>query len=61
VHAKVWEKPNGKRKLRICRHRWKVIIKMDLQELEWEDIDWITQDKDGWRALVKTVMNLQVP
>jgi hypothetical protein len=47
VHAKVWGKPNGKRKLGICRHRWEVVIKMNLQQLEWEDIDWITQDKDG--------------
>jgi hypothetical protein len=29
----------------------------------WDGLDWIdlTQDRDQWRALVKTVMNLQVP
>jgi hypothetical protein len=36
---------------------------MDLGEVGWGDVDWIglTQDRDHWRALVKTVMNLQVP
>jgi hypothetical protein len=31
--------------------------------LRWSDMDWIdlAQDKDQWRALVNTVMNLQVP
>jgi hypothetical protein len=38
-------------------------IKMDLREIGWDGIDWIdlTQDKDQWRALVNTIMNLQVP
>ena len=36
---------------------------MDLQEVEYRDMDWIdpVQDKDRWRALVKAVMNLCVP
>jgi hypothetical protein len=36
---------------------------MDLQEVELENMDWIdlVQDRDGWRALVKAVMNLWVP
>jgi hypothetical protein len=38
-------------------------IKMDLTELGWGGMDWIhlSQDRDQWRALVNTVMNLQVP
>jgi hypothetical protein len=36
---------------------------MDLQEMGWEDVDWIdmAQDRDRWRALVNVVMNLRVP
>jgi hypothetical protein len=36
---------------------------MDLREVGWEGVDWIhlVQDRDQWRALVKTVMNLRVP
>jgi hypothetical protein len=35
---------------------------MDLREIGWDDIDWIelAQDKDKWRALVNTVMNLRI-
>jgi hypothetical protein len=34
---------------------------MDLREIEWGGMDWIdlAQDRDQWRALVKTVMNLR--
>jgi hypothetical protein len=38
-------------------------IKMDLKERGWSSMDWINlaQDRDQWRALVNTVMNLRVP
>jgi hypothetical protein len=38
-------------------------IKMDLREIEWDGMDRIdlAQDRDQWRALVKTVINLRVP
>jgi hypothetical protein len=38
-------------------------IKMDVREIEWDGMDWIDllQDRDHWRALVNTVVNLQVP
>jgi hypothetical protein len=38
-------------------------IKMDLGEIGWDGRDWIklSQDRDKWRALVNTVMNLRVP
>jgi hypothetical protein len=38
-------------------------IKMDLREIGWDGMDWIdlAQDRDQWRALDNTVMNLRVP
>jgi hypothetical protein len=44
-------------------HRWVDNIKMDLREKGWDGRDWIklAQDRDQWRALVNTVMNLRVP
>jgi hypothetical protein len=38
-------------------------IKMDLREIGWDGMDWIdlAQDRDQWRAIVNTVMNLRVP
>jgi hypothetical protein len=38
-------------------------VKMDLREIGWDDMDWIdlAQDRDQWRALENTVMNLRVP
>jgi hypothetical protein len=36
---------------------------MDLREIGWDGMDWIelAQDRDRWRALVNTVMNLRFP
>jgi hypothetical protein len=38
-------------------------IKMDLREIGWDGVDWtdMAQDRNQWRALVKTVFNLRVP
>jgi hypothetical protein len=56
-------KPEGKRPPGRPRCRWVDNIKIDLREIGWDDVDWIdlTQDRDQWRALVNTVMNLRVP
>jgi hypothetical protein len=56
-------KPGGKRPLGRPRRRWVDNIKMDLGEIGWDGRDWIdlAQDRNQWRALVNTVMNLRVP
>jgi hypothetical protein len=56
-------KPGGKRPLGRPRRRWEDIIEMDFRELGWGGMDWIdvAHDRNQWRALVITVMNLRVP
>jgi hypothetical protein len=56
-------KPEGKRPLGRTRRRWMDNIRMDLGEVGWGDVDWIGLDKDRnrWRALVNSVLNLRVP
>jgi hypothetical protein len=56
-------KSEGKRQLGRPRRRWEDTIRMDLGGITWGGMDWIdlAQDRDQWRALVNTVMNLQVP
>ena len=63
VHRVLVGKPEGKRPLGRPRRRWKDNIKMDLQEVGGDCEDWmeLAQDRDRWRALVSTVMNLRVP
>ena len=58
----VWKR-EGKRPLGRPRRRWKNNIKMDIQEVGCEGMDWIdlAQDRDRWRALGNVVMNVQVP
>jgi hypothetical protein len=55
-------KPEGKRPLRRPRRRWVNNIKIDLREIGWDGMDWIdlVQDRDQWRSLVNTVMNLRL-
>jgi hypothetical protein len=56
-------KPEGKRQLGRTRRRWEDNFRMNLREIGWGGMDWIdlAQDKDQWKALVNTVMNLLVP
>jgi hypothetical protein len=56
-------KPEGKRPLGRRRRRWEDNIRMDVRDLGWGGMDWIdlAQDRNQWRALVNTVMNLRVP
>jgi hypothetical protein len=58
-----WEMPERKRPLGRPSRRWVDNIKMDPREIGWGGMDWIdlVQDRDQWRALVNTVMNLRVP
>jgi hypothetical protein len=71
--ARMWEKmneyrilvgkPEGERPLGRPRHRWVDNIKINLGEIGWDVRDWIklAQDRDQWRALLNTVVNLRVP
>jgi hypothetical protein len=56
-------RPEGRRPLGRPRRRWEDNIKTDLREIGFADVDWIqwVQDRDRWRAVVNTVMNLRVP
>jgi hypothetical protein len=38
-------------------------MKLDVKKMGWGDMDWIhlAPDRDQWKALVQTVMNLRVP
>jgi hypothetical protein len=57
------EKPEGKRPLGRPRRRWVDNSRMDLRGIGWDGVHWIDtpQDRDQWRALVNTIMNLRVP
>jgi hypothetical protein len=56
-------KPEGKRPLGRPRCRWVDNIRMDLGEVRLGDVDWIdlAQDRNRWRALVNSVLNVRVP
>jgi hypothetical protein len=56
-------KPEGKRPLGRPRRRWVNNIKTDLREIGLDRRNWIdmAQDRDQWKALVNTVLNLLVP
>jgi hypothetical protein len=55
-------KPEGNRPLGRQRCRWVDNIRMDLEEVGWGDVGWIdlAKDRNSWRALVNSVLNLRV-
>jgi hypothetical protein len=56
-------KPEGKRPLGRPKRRWVDNIKKDLGEMGWGNVDWIglAKDRNRWRALVNSLLNLRVP
>jgi hypothetical protein len=52
-------KPEGKRPLGRPRRRWEDNIRMDLGEVKWSDVDWISlaKDRKRRRALVNSVLS----
>jgi hypothetical protein len=57
-------KPEGKRPLGRPGRRWEHNIKINLQEVGWEGIEWIelAQDRERRRrALVNAAMSFRVP
>jgi hypothetical protein len=62
VYTVLMGKREGKNPLGRPRRRREDGIRMDLRDIGWGSADWIqlTQDRDRWRAVVNTVMNLRV-
>jgi len=63
VHTVLVGKSEGKRPLGRPRRRWEDNIKMDLHEVGGGRGDWmeLAQDRDRWRALVRTVRDFRLP
>jgi hypothetical protein len=56
-------KPERNRPLGRPRSGWMDNIRMDLGEVGWGDVSWISlaKDRNKWRAVVNSVLNLRVP
>jgi hypothetical protein len=56
-------KPDGKIHLGRPRGTWVDNNKMDIVEISWDGMDWISsvQVREEWMVLVNAVMNVQVP
>jgi hypothetical protein len=62
VYRVLMVKPEGKRSLERPRRKWEDGIRMYLREIGCKSVECIqlAQDRDRWRALSNTVMNLRV-
>jgi hypothetical protein len=62
VYKVLARKPEGKRLLRRCRHRWENNIGIALKKIVCEGVDWmhLTQYRCWYWALVKVVVNFGV-
>jgi hypothetical protein len=61
MDTKLWlKKLEGEISLGRPRRRWKDNIQTDRKEIVWEGVNWIhlAQDRDRWRAVVNTAMEL---
>jgi hypothetical protein len=56
-------KLEGKRPLGRPRRRWVDNVRMHLGEVGWGGVNWIglAKDRNRWRALVNSVLNIRVP
>jgi hypothetical protein len=51
-------RPEGRRPLGRPRRRWEDGNRIDLGDVDWMHL---AEDRDRWRTLVNTAMNLRVP
>jgi hypothetical protein len=63
MHINIGGEPEGKISLGRPRHKWVDNVKLDLRKIGWGSINRIDldQDRDRWRDLANTAMNLWVP
>jgi hypothetical protein len=56
------EKPEEKIPLERYGHRWESNVQVYFTEIGLEAVDWcaLAQDREVWRGVVSTVMNLQL-
>jgi hypothetical protein len=61
-HRDLYSSPSIIRIIKPRRIRWAGNIRMDFREVELDDVDWIglAKDRNRWRALVNSVLNLRV-
>jgi hypothetical protein len=56
-------KSKRKRQLGRPRRRWEDNISKNLREIGWEGVNWVrlARDRDKWRVLVNTIINIRFP